>query len=102
MVKLARGRRLVAGRLTSFTATFVKSPKTAGLDVSSTSTIGNRNPATWGEPGSFVKFRLNATADCRRKIATRLKLAGCPVEDTGQDWLHAGDFAGLAALRRSL
>jgi predicted nucleotide-binding protein len=62
--------------------------------------VGKHRPVT--DLGGLNFIRVNGTIDCRRKIASRLKLAGCPVDDTGQDWLHAGDFAGLAALRRSV
>jgi predicted nucleotide-binding protein len=51
--------------------------------------------------GGLNFIRVNDTEDCRRKIASRLKLARCAVDDSGQDWLRAGDFAGLAALRRT-
>jgi predicted nucleotide-binding protein len=51
--------------------------------------------------GGLNFIRIDDTPDCRRKIASRLRLAGCAVDDSGQDWLHAGDFSGLAALRRA-
>jgi hypothetical protein len=62
--------------------------------------VGEHRPVTDLCGLNFI--RVNGTIDCRRKIASRLKLAGCLVDDNGQDWLHAGDFGGLAALRRSL
>ncbi|WP_059006487.1 CATRA conflict system CASPASE/TPR repeat-associated protein [Streptomyces specialis] len=42
-------------------------------------------------------IQLSDTAACRRKIAQRLRVAGCPVDDRGQDWLTAGRFTGLTA-----
>jgi predicted nucleotide-binding protein len=35
-----------------------------------------------------------------RKVAGRLEQAGCPVDDSGADWLDARPFAGLRAYRR--
>ena len=61
--------------------------------------VGDHRPVT--DLGGLNFIRIDGTADCRRKIATRLRLAGCLVDDRGQDWLHAGDLAGLGALRRS-
>lgn len=45
-------------------------------------------------------IRLNDSPDCRRKIAGRLRQAGCPVNDEGSDWLAPGRFADLDAYRR--
>jgi hypothetical protein len=45
-------------------------------------------------------IRLDDSPACRQKIARRLRLAGCPVDDGGQDWLAAGRFADLTAYRR--
>ena len=44
-------------------------------------------------------IRVDETPAWRRGLANRLKLAGCPVDDTGGEWLTAGDFsaATLAA-----
>lgn len=53
------------------------------------SDIGGRN---------FV--RMADTPEFRAKVANRLRLAGCPVDTTGQDWLTAGDFGALTAYRR--
>jgi predicted nucleotide-binding protein len=61
--------------------------------------IGDQRPVT--DLGGLNFVRISDTPGCRAKIAARLKLAGCPVDDTGQDWLTAGDFAGLAASRRT-
>lgn len=61
--------------------------------------VGDHRPVT--DLGGLNFIRIDGTTDCRKKVAGRLKLAGCRVADGGQDWLHAGDFAGLAALRRS-
>lgn len=61
--------------------------------------FGEHRPVTDLSGLNFI--RVNETPDCRRKIASRLELAGCPVDASGQDWLHAGDFTELAALRRT-
>jgi hypothetical protein len=61
--------------------------------------VGDHRPVT--DLGGLNFVRIDGTADCRHKVASRLRQAGCLVADGGQDWLHAGDFAGLAALRRS-
>ncbi|MEU2075518.1 CATRA conflict system CASPASE/TPR repeat-associated protein, partial [Streptomyces sp. NPDC013489] len=47
-------------------------------------------------------IRLDAGPACRRKIADRLRSAGCRVDDTGQDWLAPGLFAALDAYGRTL
>ncbi|MFB6655668.1 CATRA conflict system CASPASE/TPR repeat-associated protein [Streptomyces microflavus] len=47
-------------------------------------------------------IRLDAGPACRRKIADRLRSAGCRVDDTGQDWLAPGLFAALDAYSRTL
>ncbi|MFF2307991.1 CATRA conflict system CASPASE/TPR repeat-associated protein [Streptomyces sp. NPDC058128] len=47
-------------------------------------------------------IRLDADPACRRKIADRLRSAGCRVDDTGQDWLAPGLFAALDAYSRTL
>ena len=51
--------------------------------------------------GGLNFIRISDTPECRSKIASRLKLVGCAVETDGKDWLRAGEFVGLAALRRS-
>jgi predicted nucleotide-binding protein len=61
--------------------------------------IGNHRPTS--DLGGLNYIRISDTPECRSKIASRLRLAGCPVENEGKDWLHEGDFAGLAALHRS-
>lgn len=50
--------------------------------------------------GGLNFIQLSDTDECRRKIAARLKSVGCLVDDSGNDWLKAGNFAGLAALSR--
>ncbi|MFJ7983788.1 CATRA conflict system CASPASE/TPR repeat-associated protein [Streptomyces sp. NPDC096351] len=47
-------------------------------------------------------IRLDAGPACRRKIADRLRSAGCRVDDSGQDWLAPGLFAALDAYSRTL
>ncbi|GHJ48093.1 hypothetical protein Cs7R123_54350 [Catellatospora sp. TT07R-123] len=47
---------------------------------------------------NFVQ--LDAGPDCRRKLANRLKLAGCAVDTSGERWLAEKWFTGLDAYRR--
>jgi predicted nucleotide-binding protein len=61
--------------------------------------VGEHRPVT--DLGGINFIRLTDTADCRRKIAGRLEQAGCLVDDSGQDWLSAGDFGSLTAHHRS-
>jgi hypothetical protein len=44
--------------------------------------------------------RLTDGPECRSRIADRLRVAGCPVNPVGTNWLIADDFADLAAQRR--
>lgn len=60
--------------------------------------VGDHRPVT--DLGGINFIRISDTPHCRRKIAGRLQQAGCLVDDSGQDWLSAGNFAGLAALSR--
>jgi predicted nucleotide-binding protein len=60
--------------------------------------FGEHRPVT--DLGGVNFIRISDTPDCRRKIAGRLQQAGCLVDDSGQDWLSAGNFAALAALSR--
>jgi predicted nucleotide-binding protein len=60
--------------------------------------FGDHRPVT--DLGGINFIRVSDTPDCRRKIAGRLQQAGCPVDDSGQDWLSAGNFAALTALSR--
>jgi predicted nucleotide-binding protein len=50
--------------------------------------------------GGLNYIELDDSSECRQKIALRLKLAGCKVNDRGGDWLRPGLFAGLRAYRR--
>ncbi|WP_329179205.1 CATRA conflict system CASPASE/TPR repeat-associated protein [Streptomyces sp. NBC_01477] len=59
---------------------------------------GEQRPVT--DLGGRSYVRLTGAPECRAKIASRLRLAGCPVDTGNQDWLTAGDFAALGALRR--
>ncbi|MFE1318044.1 CATRA conflict system CASPASE/TPR repeat-associated protein [Kitasatospora phosalacinea] len=61
---------------------------------------GEQRPVT--DLGGRNYVRLTGGPECRSKIAGRLRLAGCPVDTSGQDWLRAGDFAALAALHREV
>jgi len=60
--------------------------------------FGDHRPVT--DLGGINFIRVSDTPDCRRKIAGRLQQAGCLIDDSGQDWLSAGNFAGLGALGR--
>jgi predicted nucleotide-binding protein len=60
--------------------------------------FGDHRPVT--DLGGINFIRVSDTPDCRRKIAGRLQQAGCLVDESGQDWLSAGNFAGLGALGR--
>lgn len=60
--------------------------------------FGDHRPVT--DLGGINFIRVSDTPDCRRKIAGRLQQAGCLVDDSGQDWLSAGNFAGMGALSR--
>jgi len=42
--------------------------------------------------------RLSNAATTRRDLVNRLRLAGCDADDSGSDWLSAGDFSLPAAL----
>jgi predicted nucleotide-binding protein len=61
--------------------------------------IGEQRPIT--DLGGVNFVRITDTPGCRRKIAGRLQMAGCLVDDSGTDWLFAGNFADLAALHRA-
>jgi predicted nucleotide-binding protein len=61
--------------------------------------IGKHRPVT--DLGGLNFISIADTPDCRRKIAARLKQAGCLVDDSGNDWLTAGDFASLTAHHRT-
>lgn len=43
-------------------------------------------------------IRLDNTPEKRKKVAQRLKVAGCAVDDSGDDWLRTGDFSLPAKL----
>jgi predicted nucleotide-binding protein len=60
--------------------------------------FGDHRPVT--DLGGINFIRVSDTPGCRRKIAGRLQQAGCLVDESGQDWLSAGNFASLGALRR--
>ncbi|MDG4765908.1 nucleotide-binding protein [Solwaraspora sp. WMMD406] len=60
--------------------------------------VGELRPVA--DLGGLNFIRLDDGPECRRKIAVRLKEAGCPVDDRGSDWLAPGRFADLAAYRR--
>ncbi|GII65287.1 hypothetical protein Skr01_53720 [Sphaerisporangium krabiense] len=61
--------------------------------------IGDQRPVT--DLGGRNYVRVTGTPDFRVKIANRLRLAGCPVDTTGTDWLTAGDFTALTAHDRT-
>jgi predicted nucleotide-binding protein len=43
--------------------------------------------------GGIHAVRMNESAACRRDLAQRLSSAGCEVDESGTDWLSAGDFS---------
>jgi predicted nucleotide-binding protein len=45
-------------------------------------------------------IRFDGSAPAIKKVLDRLKRAGCPVNDSGTDWLDPARFAGLAAYQR--
>lgn len=45
-------------------------------------------------------IRFDGSAVAKRKVLSRLELAGCLVDDSGTDWLDAGRFSGLDSYRR--
>jgi predicted nucleotide-binding protein len=59
---------------------------------------GEQRPVT--DLGGINFVKITDTVDCRQKIAARLQAAGCRVDLHGNHWHTAGDFGGLAALRR--
>jgi predicted nucleotide-binding protein len=59
--------------------------------------VGEQRHATDLGGMSYVNL---SDPDCRSRIANRLKVAGCLVDEVGTDWLKTGDFAGLAAQHR--
>jgi DNA-binding CsgD family transcriptional regulator len=61
--------------------------------------VGDQRPVT--DLGGVNYLTIADTVECRQKIATRLQAAGCPVDLRGSRWHTAGDFGGLAALRRN-
>lgn len=60
--------------------------------------VGQTRPVA--DLGGLNFIRLDDGPDCRRKIASRLRQAGCAVDDRGSDWLAPGRFAGLGAYTR--
>jgi predicted nucleotide-binding protein len=51
--------------------------------------------------GGMSYVRLSGDAECRTRIANRLRVAGCAVNPVGTDWLTAGNFGGMAAQSRT-
>jgi predicted nucleotide-binding protein len=50
--------------------------------------------------GGLNVIRFDGSVGSLRKIANRLRLAGCAVDDSGSDWLDPTRFVGLDALGR--
>lgn len=50
--------------------------------------------------GGLNVIRFDGSAAQLRKIANRLRVAGCAVDDSGTDWLDPARFAGLDAFGR--
>jgi predicted nucleotide-binding protein len=59
---------------------------------------GSHRPIT--DLAGLNYIQLDDSAECRRKIATRLRLAGCRVNERGEEWLRPGLFARLKAYSR--
>ncbi|MFC5824736.1 CATRA conflict system CASPASE/TPR repeat-associated protein [Nonomuraea insulae] len=60
--------------------------------------VGDQRPIA--DLGGRNYVRLTATAESLRKIAIRLRLAGCRVNDQGQDWLDVRRFSFLRSFDR--
>jgi hypothetical protein len=41
-------------------------------------------------------IRFDGSSTAVKKLLERLKMVGCPVDDSGDDWLDMGRFSGLA------
>lgn len=63
-------------------------------------TFGGQRPISDVDGRNFVT--VSGDPLFRTRLAHRLKLAGCPVDQSGGDWLTAGDFTGLAAYGRGI
>ena len=50
--------------------------------------------------GGLNVIRFDGSTGSLRKIANRLRFAGCAVDDSGSDWLDPARFAGLDAFKR--
>jgi predicted nucleotide-binding protein len=48
---------------------------------------------TASDLGGIHAVRMDEGPECRRDLAQRLKNAGCEVDESGTDWLRAGDFS---------
>ncbi|MFJ4621028.1 CATRA conflict system CASPASE/TPR repeat-associated protein [Streptomyces sp. NPDC088812] len=59
---------------------------------------GDQRPVSDLGGRNFVQ--MSGAPGFRAKVASRLRLAGCPVDTDGQDWLTAGDFTALTAYDR--
>ncbi|MFI0487065.1 TIR domain-containing protein [Actinomadura sp. 9N215] len=62
--------------------------------------FGHLRPITDLEGLNSVRF--NGGTESISKIARRLKLAGCKVDDSGTDWLSTERFSGLDAYSRTV
>ncbi|MFD7135561.1 CATRA conflict system CASPASE/TPR repeat-associated protein [Streptomyces sp. NPDC059894] len=60
--------------------------------------VGDQRPVSDLGGRNFVQ--MSGAPGFRAKVASRLRLAGCPVDTDGQDWLTAGDFTALTAYDR--
>lgn len=62
-------------------------------------TLGEQQPIS--DIAGLNYVRVTPQVEFRAKFANHLRAAGCPVDTSGEDWLHAGDFAALDAHRRT-
>jgi hypothetical protein len=64
--------------------------------------FGNLRPIADLAGLNVVRFNEGAPpAVAFKKIIGRLKAAGCPVDDSGTDWLDSTPFTNMTAYRRT-
>lgn len=67
-------------------------------DATSILIVGQHRAVT--DLGGMSYVTLSGDPECRARIASRLRVAGCEVGHVGTDWLTAGNLGGLAARNR--